>query len=73
MPSAPQPITYADRVIIILAVRSGCSVSAEMEQRLRGLERARVVECLRNLAGRGGDLAATFTPASSYTALSPRC
>ena len=47
--SAPEPIPYPDRVVIVLAVRSGCNVSIETERRIRGDERARVVDRLRTL------------------------
>ena len=49
MLSAPEPIPYPDRVVIVLAVRSGCNVSIETERRIRGDERARVVDRLGTL------------------------
>jgi hypothetical protein len=48
MHSAGQPITYADRVVIILAVKFGCDISAATERLLRANERALVVDQLRN-------------------------
>jgi hypothetical protein len=45
----PHSISYADRVIIALAVTLNCNISAELEQRIRRDERARVVQALRRL------------------------
>ena len=42
-------ITDAERAIIALAVQFGCSISADMERRIRADERARVVESLLRL------------------------
>jgi hypothetical protein len=49
MRSAPRQLEYADRVIILLAVKFGCSVSAETERRIRADERIQVADQLQAL------------------------
>src|SRR5215211_3016688 len=49
MRSASRQLPYADRVVILLAVKFGCNVSADTERRIRTNERARVVDYLQAL------------------------
>ena len=49
MRSAPRQLPYADRVVILLAVKFGCNISSDTERRIRTNERARVVDYLQAL------------------------
>jgi hypothetical protein len=46
---APDRLGSADRVVMALAAKFDCRVSAETERRIRGDERARIVERLKAL------------------------
>src|SRR5215213_3325713 len=49
MRSASRQLPYADRVVILLAVKFGCNISSDTERRIRTNERARVVDHLEAL------------------------
>src|SRR5215203_3687609 len=49
MRSASRQLPYADRVVILLAVKFGCNISSDTERRIRTNERARVVDYLQAL------------------------
>jgi len=49
MRSASRQLPYADRVVILLAVKFGCNISSDTERRIRTNERARVVDHLHAL------------------------
>jgi len=49
MRSPSRQLPYADRVIILFAVKLGCNISSDTERRIRTNERARVVDYLQAL------------------------